>query len=48
MAEKSQLDNTSIQLVYGDVEALEDMSEYLKQNSEYDVEIVNYKSILRI
>jgi metallo-beta-lactamase family protein len=37
-----------IRLVHGDADALEGMSDYLKQNSEYDVEIASYKSILRI
>jgi len=47
--QNSQLNKkTAIQLVHGDVEALEGMSDYLKQYSEYDVEIASYKSILRI
>jgi metallo-beta-lactamase family protein len=40
--------NLPIRLVHGDADALEGMSDYLKQNSEYDVEIASYKSILRL
>lgn len=45
----SQLNKkTPIHLVHGDAEALEGMSDYLKQYSDYEVEIASYKSILRV
>jgi metallo-beta-lactamase family protein len=47
--QQSTLDkNTAIQLVHGDPEALEAMSDYLKQQTNYQVEIASYKKILRL
>jgi metallo-beta-lactamase family protein len=40
--------NTPIQLVHGDPEALEAMSDHLKQTTNYHIEIASYKKILRI
>jgi len=39
---------TPIQLVHGDPEALEAMSDYLKQQTDYQIEIASYKKILRL
>jgi len=39
---------TPIQLVHGDPEALEAMLDYLKQQTDYQIEIASYKKILRL
>lgn len=47
--QQSDLDkHTAIQLIHGEPDALEAMRDYLSQTTAYDVEIGDYRSILRL
>lgn len=39
---------TKIKLVHGSLDALEGMRDYLNRSNGYDVEVADYRSILRI
>jgi len=48
LAQSAQDPETTINLIHGDPEALEEMRDHLRQNTRFEVEVASYQSILRL